>query len=145
VSFCGASAASHTIVSAPSPTERVALAHPYRCEPSRATRIHRELPQHSGELGGHAVERSFRNAVSRRPTVRAAGQLPATGDIDHTRRFTFSEQGHERACHAQRAERVCLKGYPINRRGRRHSHLATDPSASAADSTVIPPHRAVFL
>ena len=33
----------------------------------------------------------------------------ATGNVDHARRFAFSEERHERARHTQGAERICLE------------------------------------
>ena len=66
-----------------------------------------ELRQGRGELHGHAVERSFRNAIGRRPSIGAIGQLFAgSGDIDEERRFAFREQRLECARNAQKSRRT---------------------------------------
>ena len=111
VRFWGASVASHTIVSAPSSTERGAP------EPLRSVRTQPGQTEFTEKFGNATascevtpVERCLGDAVSWRPSISSVGQLPATaGDIDHTRCAAFGKQRGERPRDMQRSELVGFK------------------------------------
>ena len=110
-SFCGASAASHTIVSAPSSTERVAP-----CPPI-SVRTHPGQTEFTANFG-NAVASCDVTSLSAVFEIQQAGDQPSAPPVNCsppletliTRgALLFLSKVHERACHAQSAERICLK------------------------------------
>src|SRR5437660_9454755 len=55
--------------------------------PAWTNAVHGEFRQGARELNGDAVQRGFRNAVSGRPTIGAAVELPAAAGDVHDSRF----------------------------------------------------------
>src|SRR4029077_3688664 len=76
-----------------------------------------ELWQRGGELNGDAVQRRFRNAIRRRPTVSAIDQLSAAaGNIHNPGRVALFQKWNERLRNQERAERVGAQRRFENRR-----------------------------
>src|SRR5437660_9510030 len=61
-----------------------------RPHPTRTNRIHCKFRKCRRQLRRHAIQSSFRNAITWRPALRASRQLTtAAGNVDHPRRLAF--------------------------------------------------------